>query len=161
MPGQPRVRPMVRNDLTAVMRIEKRAYEFPWTRGIFKDCINAGYCCQVMELHAGLVGYGILSVALDEAHLLNLCIAPEWQGRGLAASLLWHLLELARIYGAGTLFLEVRPSNIAAVRLYTGAGFCEVGSRQGYYPAGRGRREDAVIMARQLDPLPRRPNGNG
>lgn len=155
LPGQPRVRPMVRSDLGTVSRIEKRAYEFSWNRGLFKDCLNAGYCCQVLEQAGEVVGYGILSVALDEAHLLNLCIAPDWQGRGLATRLLWHIIELARVYGARTLFLEVRPSNERALRLYTRAGFCEVGNRRDYYPAARGRREDALIMARQLEPLPR------
>ena len=132
-----------------MVRIEKRAYPYPWSKGVFKDCLNAGYCCQLIETQGIAVGYGVLSVALDEAHLLNLCIDPDWQGQGLARHLLWHLCELAGAYGAGALFLEVRPSNTTALRLYRNAGFCEVGTRRGYYPATRGR-EDALIMALTL-----------
>ena len=144
---------MVRGDVATVSRIEKRAYEFPWSRGLFKDCLNAGYCCQVLEQGGEVVGYAIASVVLDEAHLLNLCIAPEQQGRGLATRLLWHITELVRVYGARTLFLEVRPSNPPALRLYQQAGFCEIANRSDYYPAAGGRREDALVMARHLEPL--------
>lgn len=143
---------MLRSDLAAVTRIEKRAYRFPWSRGVFKDCLNAGYCCQVLEIHGRPVAYGILSVALDEAHLLNLCVCPDWQGRGLARMLLGHLIGLARAYSVTTLFLEVRSSNAAALHLYQSCGFCEVGLRRGYYPAAAGR-EDAVIMAKTLAPM--------
>ncbi len=148
-PTRSRFRPMLPQDLGTIARIEKRAYPYPWTKGIFKECLNAGYCCQLLMQHEQTVGYGILSVAVDEAHLLNLCIDPAWQGRGLARRLLQHMTGLARAYGASSVFLEVRPSNTAALSLYSGAGFCEVGIRRGYYPATRGR-EDALIMALSL-----------
>lgn len=144
-----RFRPMVRADLGTVARIERRSYGYPWSRGVFRDCLNAGYCCQVQERQGLVVGYGILSVVLDEAHVLNLCIDPDWRNRGLARQLLDHLCELARVYGGRSLFLEVRPSNAPAVHLYRSSGFCEVGTRWGYYPGPQGR-EDALIMARTL-----------
>lgn len=149
IPELPRFRAMQRQDLGSIVRIEKRAYPYPWSKGIFKDCLSAGYCCQLMEYYGRTTGYGVLSVALDEAHLLNLCIDPDWQGRGLAGYLLQHMSEQACTAGATSLFLEVRPSNAVALRLYRGFGFCEVGTRRGYYPAARGR-EDALIMALTL-----------
>lgn len=136
-------------DLKEVMAIEVSAYPFPWTEIIMRDCIRVGYCCQVVESRGRIEGYGIMSVAAGECHILNLCIRPESQGRGLARRALQHLLNLARAAGAQTAFLEVRPSNPGAIWLYQTAGFCEVGLRRDYYPA-EGGREDALVMAKEL-----------
>lgn len=144
-----RLRAMCESDLTAIMEIEQSAYRFPWSRGIFRDCIRVGYCCQVLEEQEQILAYGIMSAVLDEAHILNLCVRPTLQKRGLARQMLEHLCALAQRDGAQTLFLEVRPSNQAALRLYTAAGFCELGRRRDYYPAEQGR-EDALLMARTL-----------
>jgi len=144
-----RMRPMTEADLPRVMEIERAAYEFPWTEGIFRDCLRVGYCCWVLEEAGRLRGYGIMSVGAGEAHLLNLCIAPEAQRRGLGRRLLRHLLALARYHGAATVLLEVRKSNRRALRLYRGMGFREIGLRRGYYPAAQGR-EDALVLARRL-----------
>lgn len=144
-----RVRPMTYADIEAVMEIEARAYPFPWSDAIFRDCMRVGYACHVLEGPVWLEGYGVLSVGAGESHLLNLCVRPESEGRGLARQLLSYLLEEARRRGAGTTFLEVRPSNPRAVRLYQGMDFCEVGVRRGYYPDAKGR-EDALVMARSL-----------
>ena len=143
------LRLMTEKDLREVMEIETRAYQFPWTKSIMRDCLRVGYHCWVMELRERIEAYGILSVAAGEAHLLNLCVRPESQGQGLARGVLAHLLQVARAYGAETIFLEVRPSNPGAIRLYQGMGFCEVGLRRDYYPASNGR-EDALVMARQI-----------
>jgi ribosomal-protein-alanine N-acetyltransferase len=145
----PTVRDMTDVDLTEVMDIETRAYQFPWSRNIFRDCIRIGYHCRVLVEDRRVNGYGIMSVAAGEAHILNLCIRPARQGQGLARILLDALLAAARENGASTLFLEVRPSNEPARRLYVRAGFCELGVRRGYYPASQGR-EDALIMAMDL-----------
>jgi len=143
-------RPMLYADLREVIAIEKRAYEFAWTEGIFRDCIRVGYHCRVLEVPHGLIqAYGVMSAAAGEAHILNLCVRPELQGRGLSRHVLGHLLDLAHDHAVQTVFLEVRPSNSHAVRLYTSAGFCEIGLRIGYYPAARGR-EDAMVMAKEL-----------
>ena len=145
-----RFRPMLYADLREVIAIENRAYEFSWTEGIFRDCIRVGYHCQVLETPHGFIQtYGVMSAAADEAHILNLCVRPELRGRGLSRHILGHLLELARTVEVQTVFLEVRPTNTAAVRLYSSAGFCEIGLRPDYYPSASGR-EDALVMAKEL-----------
>ncbi len=146
------LRPMRETDLEAVMCIEERAYPFPWTRGIFRDCMRADYAMWVQELDGALVGYGVLSVALDEAHVLNLCTAAQAEGRGLGRHMLRALLRIARAGGAQQVFLEVRPSNKRAIKLYDIAGFNEIGRRPRYYPAPNNGREDAVVMAMELLP---------
>ncbi len=139
------LRPLTPPDIGKVMEVERRAYAFPWTPGIFRECLRAGYCAWAMELDERLIGYSIMSVFLDESHILNICIDPDYQGRGLGKQLLEHMLEVARHHGALNTFLEVRPSNRPAVALYTRSGFVEIGVRRGYYPAARGR-EDALVL---------------
>ncbi len=145
-------RKMFYADLREVILIEHRAYEFCWTEGIFRDCLRAGYYCQVLAAPNGgrIQGYGIMSAAVGEAHVFNICVRPELQGRRLARRILDHLLGIAHTEAVKTVFLEVRESNKPALRLYAGAGFCEIGVRPGYYPAPKGRREDAIIMAKEL-----------
>jgi ribosomal-protein-alanine N-acetyltransferase len=144
-----RFRTMRYADLKAVMALEIRAYAFPWTETIFQDCIRVGYYCQVLEIQEHMEAYGIMSVGAGEAHVLNLCVQPESQGRGFARRMLEHLLNLASADAVQTVFLEVRPSNLRALELYRSAGFCEVGIRRGYYP-NHGGREDALVMAKAL-----------
>jgi ribosomal-protein-alanine N-acetyltransferase len=143
------LRPMREDDLDAVMDIERRAYPFPWTRGIFRDCLRAGYPAWVLDEAGVLAGYGLLSIAAGEAHVLNVCSAPEAQGRGHGRRLLRALLQQARGRGAQRVFLEVRPSNAGAIALYHAEGFNEIGRRPRYYPAAHGR-EDAIVMALEL-----------
>lgn len=145
------LRPMQVDDLAQVAEVESAAYEFPWTRGIFRDCLSAGYNAWVLASGIRVIGYGILSVAAQEAHLLNLCVAPAEQGQGHGRRLLGRMLDLARWHDAQRVFLEVRPSNPRAMLLYQYAGFNEVGRRPGYYPSHRGR-EDAIVMALELLP---------
>ncbi|HQR60157.1 MAG TPA: ribosomal protein S18-alanine N-acetyltransferase [Methylophilaceae bacterium] len=142
-------RPMQADDLDAVMAIEPRIYSHPWTRGNFADSLRAGYDCQVCESDGELIGYGVLMLVLDEAHLLNISIAKAFQGRGLGRALLNHFIGVARGRGAQMMFLEVRPSNTSAIRLYESMGFNEFSVRKGYYPADNGR-EDAVLMGLAL-----------
>lgn len=144
------VRAMVRGDLDTVSEIESDSYPFPWSRGIFQDCLRVGYRCHVLDFEDEIAGYGIVSRALDEAHLLNLCIHPERRRGGLARLLLDHLVREAQLAAANRLFLEVRPSNEGAVALYTGSGFRTIGRRPGYYPGWEGR-EDALVMVLHLD----------
>ena len=144
------LRPMREADLDAVMRIELRAYPFPWTQGIFRDCLHAGYPMWVQERCGVIVGYGVLSIAADEAHVLNLCTAPECEGQGLGRKMLQSLLRIARGNGAQRVFLEVRPSNPRAIELYDRSGFNEIGRRPRYYPAPNNGREDAIVMAMEL-----------
>ncbi len=142
-------RPMQGDDLSDVMEIERRSYPHPWTRLIFNDCLHAGYCCWVAERQGIIEGYGIISIAAGEAHLLNLCVRPESQHQGIGMKILWHLISIARRHEAEIIFLEVRPTNRPACELYRQAGFNELGTRKDYYPAGD-KREDALIFARVL-----------
>ncbi|WP_159016560.1 ribosomal protein S18-alanine N-acetyltransferase [Cognatiluteimonas profundi] len=148
-PAPATMRPMRVDDLESVLDIELRAYPFPWTRGIFHDCLRAGYPAWVLELDGVIIGYGMLTIAADEAHVLNVCTAPEVQRQGHGRRLLRSLLKAARHRGAQHVFLEVRPSNTSAIALYDSEGFNEIGRRPRYYPA-RGGREDAIVMAKEL-----------
>ncbi len=129
--------------------MERRNYEFSWSDGIFRDCLKAGYLCQMVLLDDELIGYGIVQVAADEAHILNLCIDDSYQRQGFARLLLEHLVRQAEHRKAHTVFLEVRPSNPRAIELYERSGFNEVGLRKAYYDSAKGR-EDAIVMARNL-----------
>ena len=145
--GEPlAIRPMRDADLAMVLEIEREAYAFPWSEGIFRDCLRAGYCCWVVEQQALVCAYGIMQVGVGESHILNLCVRTSGRGQGLGRALLGHLLEVAREHRAATALLEVRPTNRAALSLYSAMGFNEVGVRRGYYP-GRNGREDALILA--------------
>ncbi|MFN2309261.1 MAG: ribosomal protein S18-alanine N-acetyltransferase [Gammaproteobacteria bacterium] len=142
-------RPITEVDLLQIMEIERQAYPYPWTTGILRDCLRVGYSCWLYEADTVIQAYGVMSVAVGEAHVLNLCVRAESQGQGLGGKMLNHLIALARRHGADTLLLEVRPSNLPALRLYQGQGFNEVGVRKDYYPAEQGR-EDALILALAL-----------
>jgi len=146
---EPYYRPMQEADVRAVLEIERRAYKYHWTEGIFRDCLRVGYGCWIMELEGRIAGYGVLSLVVGEAHLLNICVAPEWQGKGYGSLLLEHFMDLARERSATQMLLEVRPSNIPALKLYRNRGFNEVGLRKSYYPGDKGR-EDALILAIDL-----------
>lgn len=147
---QPTLRPMRETDLDVIMRLEESAYPFPWTRGIFRDCLRAGYSMWVQERDGGIIGYGVLSFAADEAHVLNLCTALGNEGQGLGQRMLHALLRIARAGGAQRVYLEVRPSNARAITLYDRSGFNEIGRRPRYYPTANHGREDAIVMAMEL-----------
>jgi ribosomal-protein-alanine N-acetyltransferase len=146
-----RMRTMTTDDLAAVGEMEQASYEFPWSPGVFADCLKAGYPCWVLVVDDVTAGYGILSIGAGEAHVLNVCVSPQWRGQGLGRYLLRRLLDCARWNGAERVFLEVRPSNADARALYASVGFREIGRRPRYYPARNGR-EEAIVMA--LDLLP-------
>jgi ribosomal-protein-alanine N-acetyltransferase len=143
------LRPMAEADLPAVMAIENAIYAFPWTSGNFRDALAAGYQCRTYRRDGETIGYAVLMHASDEAHLLNLSIAADFQRQGYGSLLLLRVCELAREHGARRLFLEVRPSNVAALRLYERNGFRQIGRRREYYPAPAGR-EDALILGLPL-----------
>jgi [ribosomal protein S18]-alanine N-acetyltransferase len=115
----PRValRPMQESDIAAVAALEAAAYQFPWSDGIFRDCLRVGYTCRVVEVAAIVVGYGIMSMGAGEAHILNLCVRADLRNRGIGQRVLAYMLDRARAAGMLDAFLEVRPSNVAAIRL--------------------------------------------
>lgn len=142
-------RGMTEDDLLAIKKIEDAAYVFPWSETIFRDCIAVGYPCWVMELENEIIGYSVQQHIVDESHILNICIRPKLQGHGYGRSLLHFILAQARAEKTKSVFLEVRPSNIAAIELYESEGFNEIGCRKDYYPSVTGR-EDALLFALEL-----------
>ncbi|HEX9687131.1 MAG TPA: ribosomal protein S18-alanine N-acetyltransferase [Burkholderiales bacterium] len=146
----PRYRRMTAVDLDAVVAIEEAIYPHPWTRGNFSDALAAGYECWVVECGGEQAGYCVVMIAAEEAHLLNLSVGSPWQRRGIGREVLGFALQLARRRGAARVLLEVRPSNEAARALYASAGFAEVATRRGYYPAHAGR-EDAIVLELALE----------
>jgi ribosomal-protein-alanine N-acetyltransferase len=143
------VRPMAAEDIESVMRNEVRAYEFPWSRGVFLDCLRGSYECWVLTDGDVMKGHGVLSFGAGEAHVLNVCVGPDHQGTGLGRVMLAHLLERALFRHAEVVFLEVRVTNVVAAALYESVGFNEIGRRRNYYPARDGH-EDARVLALQL-----------
>jgi ribosomal-protein-alanine N-acetyltransferase len=144
-----RIRPMDGSDVDEVARLELASYAFPWSEGIFRDSLRVGYHCSVLELGVVIAGYTVLAVGAGEAHLLNLCVREQFRFRGLGTRLLQHLLTQSTEAGATVIFLETRPSNQAAIRLYQANGFTPIGTRKAYYQAANGR-EDAIVMRRSL-----------
>lgn len=143
------LRTMRVDDLANVLDVERRVYSYPWSESIMRDCLRVGYSCWVCEIERQLVAHAVMSVAVGEAHLLNLCVDPDWQSKGIGRRLLRRMSSAAAIRNADTLFLEVRASNTRAMLLYESEGFVEIGQRRGYYPRGNGR-EDALVFARTL-----------
>lgn len=143
------IRLMLPSDLKAVAQVERAAYHYPWSHGIFRDCLLAGYYGLVLEVGDAVAGYGIMSIAAGEAHILNLCVHPSCQRLGLGRRLLHALVCRAQEAEASKIFLEVRPSNQVALNLYASVGFEQIGIRPGYYQAEAGR-EDAVVLALTL-----------
>ncbi|MBA2689640.1 MAG: ribosomal protein S18-alanine N-acetyltransferase [Burkholderiales bacterium] len=145
----PRLSPLRPEQLDHIGAIEKSLYEFPWTAGNFRDSLQAGYSCWTCHVDDQLVGYAVLMIAAGEAHLLNISVAPAWQGRGFGKALLEFLMALARERHCERMLLEVRQSNLKACKLYQRNGFIVLGSRKDYYPAQEGR-EDAIVLERAL-----------
>ncbi|HTX06736.1 MAG TPA: ribosomal protein S18-alanine N-acetyltransferase [Steroidobacteraceae bacterium] len=153
-----RIRPMTDADVAEVFAVERASYQFPWSEGIFRDCLRVGYVCRVLVLGSQVIGYGVMSVGAGEAHILNLCVAVSHRCRGLGRRMLGYLLDRGAAAGMSEAFLEVRPSNTAAIRLYQAIGFEQVGMRRGYYQAVGGREDAAVLkLALRGRRAPRHP----
>ena len=143
------IRAMRGSDVADVVAIERAAYQFPWSDGIFRDCLRVGYVCRVVTMAREVMAYGVMSLGAGEAHILNLCVAEAYRCRGVGRRLIGSLIDSAAAAGMADAFLEVRPSNTAAIRLYLTLGFEQVGMRRGYYQAANGR-EDAAVLRRAL-----------
>ena len=142
-------RPMTLDDVDAVMHLENAVYQFPWTDKIFKDCIRVGYDCWLALLENKVVAHAVISVAAGESHILNLSVTGDHQGKGIGKQFIQFLLNIAHNKRAQIMMLEVRPSNVRAIKCYNSAGFNEIGSRKDYYPAPNGK-EDALLFAKQI-----------
>lgn len=137
-------------DLAEIVKIEQAANRFPWSHKNFEDCLLAGHHAWALVNEGDqIMGFAIIQVIVDELHLLNICVAPEYQGNGYGRRLLGNVIELADDHSASIILLEVRRSNHRAQQLYLQSGFNEISVRQGYYPAENGR-EDAILMAMDL-----------
>lgn len=145
-----RFEPMTESSLPQVLPIERSAYEHPWTHGNFADSLRSGYQAQLLCAGDQVLGYFVAMKGVDEVHLLNITVAPAWQGQGWGRLMLDGLATWSRGQGAQWLWLEVRVSNLRAQRLYERIGFRRVGERRRYYPAGGGGREDAIVMSLKL-----------
>lgn len=139
------IRPMGEADVATVAALERACYAFPWSEGIFRDCVRVGYVCRVALVDEALVAYSVMSIGAGESHILNLCVGTEFRCRGIGRRLLTYMLERATAAGMMEAFLEVRPSNTGAIRLYQSMGFEQVGVRRGYYQAVGGREDAAVL----------------
>ena len=153
-PAAMQIRPMHEFDVPVVIAIEQEGYQFPWSEGIFRDCLRVGYVCRIVDVGSTMAGYGIMSLGAGEAHILNICVRAEFRRLGIARGLMAHLLSRAGAAGMREAFLEVRPSNTIATHLYATLGFEKVGMRRGYYQAVGGR-EDAAVLRLKLDSNPR------
>ncbi|MDT3671071.1 MAG: ribosomal protein S18-alanine N-acetyltransferase [Aromatoleum sp.] len=150
MAGSAVLTPMTELDLDWVVENEAELHAFPWTRGNFVDSLVAGYGAWILRDTAQPLAYAVMLTVVDEAHLLNISVARPAQRAGIGGRLLRQLFDEARERGASQFFLEVRPSNEAAIALYDRHGFESIGRRRGYYPARDGGREDAIVMRREL-----------
>ena len=148
----PLIRRLATDDLDRLHEVEQLAYPFPWSRRVLSDCLEGGHACFGLQVGHVLAGYSIASIAAGEAHLLNLCMHPDWQHRGYGSLLLEYMINHAVRQGADAMFLEVRASNPRATRLYQNRGFSVIGRRPNYYRAGEAR-EDAIVMRLPLEPV--------
>lgn len=142
--------PMTEARLDEVLAIERSAYGHPWTRGNFTDSLRSGYQAQLLCAGDTLLGYFVAMKGVDEVHLLNITVAPAYQGQGWGRVMLDALALWSRSQGAQWLWLEVRVGNVRAQRVYEHYGYRRVGDRKNYYPAHDGRREDAIVMSYKL-----------
>lgn len=143
---------MQQTDIDKVWQIEKQANRFPWTKGNFEDCLKSGYRTFLYSSGSDLIGYSVVQSVLDEVHLLNICVKPEYQGKGFGKQILSHVIDISLEQAAVIVVLEVRASNFRAQQLYLSTGFNEMSVRRGYYPAEQGR-EDGVLMGLELGML--------
>jgi len=141
---------MTPGDVAQVGAVERASYQFPWSEGIFRDCLRVGYLCRVADLDGEIVAYGVVAMGAGEAHILNLCVRADLRGRSIGRQMLMLLLERSRQAGMDAVFLEVRPSNPYAIALYQSVGFVQVGLRKGYYQAPDNGREDALVLKLDL-----------
>lgn len=140
---------MLESDLDKVLAIEEISYEFPWTQGIFQDCLRNQYLSTLYIKNEIIIAYSVAQFVVDECHLLNLCVSQIERRMGIAEKMVKHIMNQARQKDMGSIFLEVRASNSAAIHLYDKLGFNEIGLRRDYYPDTDGR-EDALVLAHEI-----------
>lgn len=140
------IRAMTTADVDAVYAIEQQVQSHPWSLNQFKDA-QQSYACTVLEYQHQVIGFCILQTVLDEASLLLMAIAPQFQGQGLGYQLLIQSLQHLNPQPV-QIFLEVRESNLSAIKLYEKVGFHQIDMRKNYYPHAEKGREHAIIMVK-------------
>ncbi|ASV33748.1 ribosomal protein S18-alanine N-acetyltransferase [Candidatus Hamiltonella defensa] len=136
-------------DLPMAYQIEKRSHTFPWSEHIFTSSQGKLYFNIKLHIQKEMLGFAITQIVLDEATLFNLAVDPFYQRQGCGSFLMEYLIDYLRGFEVKNLWLEVRISNLNAIRLYEKFGFNEVSIKKEYYPKNNGR-EDALIMALPL-----------
>lgn len=149
-PAEARFEPLTLQRLDAVLQVEQQAYAHPWSRCNFLDTLTSGYEGQLLMADDTLLGYFIAMKGVDEVHLLNITVAPDYQRQGWAHVMLDALTIWAKGQAADWLWLEVRVGNLRAMKVYESEGYRRVGLRKNYYPAVQGQREHAVVMSLKL-----------
>lgn len=147
--AQLKFRPMTSDDINNIMKLEITLHPYPWTKGIFNDCIKAGYLCFIGEIDDEIIAYSALSYGAGESHILNISVAKPHQGKGFGRQLIQFMMQQAKDKQADMVLLEVRGSNKNAIALYESQGFNEIGIRKSYYKTPNGK-EDALMLAKQL-----------
>lgn len=144
------IRKMLETDVSAVAEIDRQTSIEPWPEKLFSDCLRVGYSCWVLVNEQEIIGFGLLSCTVGEAHILNLIIESKWRRQGLGKSMMQHLIQVAKMLSADIVYLEVRSSNTSARNLYKSLDFIEIGIRKDYYPDVDDGREDAITLALKL-----------
>lgn len=136
---------MTIQDLDRIVEIEQRSFTLPWSRSSFhQELTNNPYARYIVMEHDGqIIGYCGMWLVMDEAHITNIAVLPEFRGKKLGEALMKRAMALAREEGAKTMTLEVRVSNIVAQSLYRKLGFLNGGIRKRYYSDNQ---EDALVM---------------
>lgn len=143
------LQPILESDIDSIVEIENESHLHPWSKSVFRDCLRVSYICDMYTDNGEILVYGIMSVAVGEAHIFNVCVNKKYRRKGYGEKMMEHLIERAKNKNAKTAFLEVRPSNEVAISLYEKLGFTITGKRKDYYPTENGR-EDAIIMSLKL-----------
>ena len=151
-PAPIELRTMLREDLPAVLDIERRSFAQPWSRAFFDKELATPFARLVVAVEEGglrplIVGYTCRWRVTDEVHLLNVAVHPERRGRGVGRLLLEGVIAEAESCGARVIFLEVRAGNVEGRRFYRSLGFRDLGVRRAYYGPG----QDAIVMELRLD----------
>lgn len=145
------LRPLDEHDLPDLMVIENATQEAPWSEAVFTRCFAMGYDFWGEEIDKKIVGFVVMAgTSAGENHILNLCVHPDYQRRGIGKSLMEFAMHQAKArHASSIMYLEVRRSNRNAIFLYNKLGFSQIAERKGYYPSQKGR-EDALVLAKDL-----------
>lgn len=141
------IRKMGFKDLDTVTSIEQDLCEYPWTKGVFSDCLKNYDCFIIEDKNNEILGYAMISCFLNESHLLNIGIRKDSQGKKLGNRLMQYIIEQAKAKKAELMYLEVRKDNIRAVNLYKKLGFSQIGIRKEYYLTKNGKEDALVFLA--------------